>query len=661
MSFLEIGGASRHAAAALALAFMMLPAPATAQARPAIEAFFQNPAFSSPKLSPSGRHVAIAVSAAGGRTRLLVVDTGKLTAKAVGSATDADVASFEWVNDDKLVFSLRDWQTGQGDNYFGPGLFAVSKEGGDFKTLVERAPNQPTHLSGQLRNNVRLVALTHLRNSDDVFVGRPTHDLHGNLEAVTLLRLDTQTGKAVAINRPGNTVHWLLDETDTPRVTVTRDGNRFSVLYCDPASGEWRKIHQYEAYGDDSFWPIALDAAGNVYVSARNGRDTEALYRFDVKANALDPEPLVSLAGYDLGGALVLRNGRLIGVRHQTDAPGTVWFDEELKQVQKRVDALLPATVNQLSLGARQETGPMLVYAFSDVDPGRYYLFNGASGTLTELGRRIPGIEPRTMAQRDMVRYPARDGLPIPAYLTLPKGGLKKGLPLVVLVHGGPWLRGASWEWDADVQFLASRGYAVLEPQFRGSTGFGYRHFKAGWKQWGLAMQDDLADGARWAIAQGIADPGRICIAGASYGGYASLMGLVNDADLYRCAVNWVGVTDIDLMFSITWSDTSEEQKRYGMTMLIGDPVGDKAQLAKTSPLLQSARITQPLLMAYGGSDRRVPIDHGTSFRNAVQKTNNQVEWVEYREEGHGWALVKNRVDFWGRVEKFLDRHIGTR
>src|SRR5450830_808309 len=151
----------------------------------------------------------------------------------------------------------------------------------------------------------------------------------------------------------------------------------------------------------------------------------------------------------------------------------------------------------------------------------------------------------------------------IPAWLTLPHGGAGKKLPMVVLVHGGPYVRGHVWGWNANAQFLASRGYAVLEPEFRGSTGYGFDHFKAGWKQWGLAMQNDIADGTRWAIAGGVADPRRICIAGASYGGYATLMGLVNDPELYRCGIDWVGVTDIDLLFSGHWSFSSDLPDDY--------------------------------------------------------------------------------------------------
>jgi dipeptidyl aminopeptidase/acylaminoacyl peptidase len=223
-------------------------------------------------------------------------------------------------------------------------------------------------------------------------------------------------------------------------------------------------------------------------------------------------------------------------------------------------------------------------------------------------------------------------------------------------------VRGGQWGWDAESQFLASRGYAVLEPEYRGSTGFGANHFQAGWKQWGLKMQDDIADGAKWAIAEGIVNPKRICIAGASYGGYATLMGVLNDPDLYQCGIDWVGVTDIKLLHTGHWSfasDLSDNYRQYGMPDLVGDLVKDAAQLEATSPLLQAARIKRPLLLAYGGADRRVPLYHGKRFYDAVKRTNADVEWIEYPSEGHGWALPATRIDFWGRVEKFLDRNIG--
>jgi len=246
----------------------------------------------------------------------------------------------------------------------------------------------------------------------------------------------------------------------------------------------------------------------------------------------------------------------------------------------------------------------------------------------------------------------------MPVLVTQPAGGVRQPAPTVVLVHGGPWVRGTRWMWEPMAQFMASRGYLVLEPEFRGSTGYGVKLFRAGWKQWGLAMQDDLADTLAWAVKQGWADPKRACIMGASYGGYAAMMGAVTQGDLFKCAINWVGVTDIGLMSSIHWSDFSDEWKNYGMKRLVADPDTDAEQMKRTSPLLRAKEIRMPLLMAYGGEDRRVPIKHGTDMKAAL-RPDQPLEWVVYGEEGHGWFNLKTNEDFWGRVERFLGRHIG--
>jgi dipeptidyl aminopeptidase/acylaminoacyl peptidase len=412
----------------------------------------------------------------------------------------------------------------------------------------------------------------------------------------------------------------------------------------------------------DAVIPIGFGPDGTLYVEARSNGDTTALHTFNFSTGKIDPEPVLSAKGYDFDGGLVVNRAKMLGVSFRTDAVSNEWFDAEMKQIQASVDKLLPSTVNVISVPAQSDSPWVLVRAYSDRIPAHYFLYNKTSRHLNPVGNSRPAIQPAQMGSQQFVRYQARDGLEIPALLTLPRGAKGAKLPLVVLVHGGPYVRGNSWGWDAESQFLASRGYAVLEPEFRGSTGFGAKHFKAGFKQWGLAMQNDIADGVRWAVQQGQVDPQRVCIMGGSYGGYATLMGLVNDPDLYKCGINLVGVTDIGLLFNNGWnfeSDLSEEWKAYGMPVMVGDPVKDAAQFKATSPIQQASRITQPVLLAYGGVDVRVPINHGTQFRDAVMRTNKDVEWVEYPEEGHGWALEKNRIDFWTRVEKFLDKHIG--
>ncbi len=640
-----------------------------------MEAFFQNPAFSEGKLSPNGRHIALLVTNRNGHVQLVVMDVQNLaSAKIVGGFSNADVSRFEWVNDNRLVFTITDLNLAAGDRKYGPGLFAVDRDGGDFRQMAEMEGEffQGRRLGDRemLNVNSRLFGATHEKKSDDVFVLLPEFKENWDFESWNIVRVNTRTRAVSRQSRPGKSVHWVVDAQDVPRASITAEDNKSAVHYLDPASGKWQKLAEFDRFGGEAFEPVAVTPDGTLYVAAHKGQEKDALYRYDVARKALDPEPVLALPGFDFslrepygkfGGEFIMDSKRLLGLRYESDAEATVWFDPAIKAVQAKIDALLPGTINKLDVPLRPELPIVLVHAYSDADPGTFMLYNTESGKFTLLGAAQPGIDARQMARRDFVRYKARDGLEIPAWLTVPRGAKGRKLPLVVLVHGGPWVRGGHWHWEAESQFLASRGYAVLEPEYRGSAGYGFEHFRASWKQWGLAMQNDVADGARWAVAQGIADPAKICIAGASYGGYATLMGLVNDPDLFKCGVNWVGVTDIDLMYSVVWSDFSEVYKTYGMPVLVGDRAKDAAQLKATSPIQQASRIKQPVLLAYGGADRRVPIVHGVKFRDAVQKTNPNVEWVEYTEEGHGWLLVKNRVDFWTRVEKFLERNIGAK
>jgi acetyl esterase/lipase len=242
------------------------------------------------------------------------------------------------------------------------------------------------------------------------------------------------------------------------------------------------------------------------------------------------------------------------------------------------------------------------------------------------LARMVPVLMP------DLLFRLGADGLPLPVWITRPAGAAKGPLPTVVLVHGGPWVRGRQWAWSDDAQFLASRGYLVIEPEFRGSTGYGSRLHRAGFRQWGRAMQDDLVDVQAWAVQKGLTDPARVCIAGASYGGYAALMGLARDASLYRCGVAWVAVTDPRLLFQWSFvSDVGTETRLHTLPELLGDPVADKAMLESVTPVLLADRIRAPLFMAFGADDRRVPLVHGQRMREAlVEAIKNLPEREQY-------------------------------
>jgi len=289
-----------------------------------------------------------------------------------------------------------------------------------------------------------------------------------------------------------------------------------------------------------------------------------------------------------------------------------------------------------------------------------YVLFRPGEDKWQLVGRERPEIDPQKMAELELHRTKARDGLDLPVWVTRPAhaGGAAKPGPAVVLVHGGPHVRGTEWVWNPEAQFLASRGYVVVEPEFRGSEGYGSKHERAGYKQWGQGMQDDITDALRFAVGKGWVDPARVCIMGASYGGYASLMGLVKDPDQYRCGIALAAVADPRFMFDFQWSDISSRSKKFDLPITLGDRKADDAIFAANSPLEQVARIKAPVLLVHGAVDRRVPIQNGERMRDALRKNGKVHEWVLYPDEGHWFRYEANEVDYYRHVEAFLAKYL---
>lgn len=625
-----------------------------------ISAFFENPDFVQAALSPSGKYLAAIVSHETEHDRLIVIDPETLKSNVAAHFALDDVSEFQWVNDERLVLTAGNKNIPVGSIEAAAGVFAVNRDGSKPIQLAARGWAQ----WGRLPWNTYLLKQSGAQNSDFIYVEHRNIDKKAGkfTGVVDHKKLNVVTGQADWASGPeADAIDWVLDQHGEPRIALTRfEGT--SVPFLQREAGKWEVL---TVTGPDSkpqlVRPLAFASDNLLYVTSPT--DDKAMVRaLDLAAMKLG-EPLIELDGYDFDGELFIRDGKLLGMRYTTEGDGTMWFDAELKATQADIDKLLPNTVNLITPAKQASSNNVLIYSYSDRQPPAYYVYRRDVRQLVKVGQQFPSIDPATQARQKMVAYTARDGMQIPALLTLPQQSAAAKRPLVVLVHGGPYSRGSKWGWSAESQFLAARGYVVLEPFFRGSKGFGQKHFKAGWKQWGLKMQDDLADGARWAVENGYADSRRICIAGASYGGYAALMGVLNDPDIFQCAVNWAGVTDIELMYTGHWlytSDLSAEWKQYGMPLLVGDLEKDAAQLKATSPVEQADRIRRPILMGYGDSDQRVPIIHGKRFLREVRMHNRRVEFTEYDNEGHSLKLAKNRIDFWTRVEKFLDKHIGA-
>lgn len=623
-----------------------------------IASFFQESQFRDARLSPDGKNIAMIMKGANDRMVLAVLEVGQLRPEIIANYEDKDVRSFHWINNERLVYDLTDLQYKDVQRFFGPGLYAVNKDRSKRLRLVtHQYTGARTKVVGnELPWDTYFLDIAHGSTSPDIFVTQSA-----GAGARDLYRLNTMTGNIEVTPRPGKVGRWLIDKNGVPRIAVTTAEEKSIIYYKDPKKDAWRILATSEWASYDRITPVFFSPEGDLYVRANNGKDLSSLYRFDLEKNQLDTEPVISLKGYDFDGQLIYNQPekKVLGMRYEMSRPATIWFDESFAAKQKQIDALLPDTFNALHFPSDLKTNIALVYSYSDVAPGAWQLFDFNTGKLTRLGVSKPEIKPEQMAEKEMLTYTARDGMQIPVNLTLPKNSTGKNLPAVVLVHGGPYDRGNHWGFNAQVQFLASRGYAVIEPDFRGSLGYGLKHFQAGLKQWGLSMQDDIADAAKWAAAKGYADPKRICLAGTNYGGYATLMGLIKDPDVFRCGIEWAGITDINLLYDIHHTEVSDQWKWFGMPTLIGDQVKDAAQLKATSPLENAGKLTRPLLMAYGKHDNKIPLEHGTKFYKAVKEKNANVEWVEYAEEGHGFYLLKNNIDFWGRVEKFLDQNIG--
>ena len=662
---LLVGKVVRLAAAAALVASQAMAADLASPADVPVEAFFNVQDMSEPVLSPQGDALAILLRNKAGRRVLAVLDTADLQkATLVAAFDDADVVDARWVNDKRLVF--RSWhEDSSAFDQHGTGLYAVDRDGGSMRELM--MPQWPGYVTRAKAAGSRSLTPDHslLRTlddgSDDVLIDQGIFHRR-ELEALVPLRLDTRTGLVHSLltsSPPEHVFGWLFD--GQARLVAAETQFQGERALITPTAEGWQERARFPAYASSpgGYDIHQLAADGQIYVTQYDHGEA-ALFLLNPTTFVPASQPTVKIDGFDFDGQLIedKRHHRVLGVHFVSDAGGTVWFDPELRKLQDQIDARLKGLVNSVDLADCGCATRVLVTSYSDRQPPVYFLYDRADQSLTLVGASRRRILAAQMARTDFYRIAARDGQQIPVYVTRPQG--KGPWPTVVLVHGGPNLRGWSGMWDSESQFLASRGYLVVKPEFRGSAGYGVKLFESGFRQWGLASQDDIADATTWAAAQGLADPKRTCIAGASYGGYATLMGLVRYPDLYRCGVAWSAVADIDMMYDIWWSDASAEWKGYGMPAMVGDKVKDAAQFAATSPLKQASHIQRPLLLAHGGIDERVPIVHAHALRDALEAAHAPLTWIEYPEEAHGWYEPATRIGFYERVAAFLAANIGS-
>lgn len=667
---------------------LILASPAQAAEPIPAELFFRPPSVLSASLSPDGQRLAL-TSEVKGRVGLFTVDlqAAELKFAAVALFNDADILDFNWVGNERLLYRVIDLKSGGGlDQRIAPGLFSARFDGAETRMLVERQGRPWVTNGARVRSLPWNHELLHVPppaavgegvSADEVIVGRLVFGTD-DLQDIVPLWLNVRTGRtrelAGLADAPSGVVRWWFGPRGEPRAVISRDRGRGrdALHWFHPPAGDrpgrWVRLAAGPLFGVPYF-PAWVGEGDALYVTWPVGPAGElVLAPFDF-ATGRPGEPLVRVPGFDFAGRVLAdESGRQpLGVRVDADAEQTVWFDAGRRALQAGVDQALPGRVNRIDCRrCDAQDAVVLVHSWSDRHPGQWLLRQPRAGEGGSHWRSValqqPGIDPARMASVSFERFRARDGREVPVWLTRPAGvPADQALPAVVLVHGGPWVRQGHWRWDPQAQFLASRGYLVIEPEFRGSTGYGRAHERAGFRQFGQAMQDDVSDALLWARQRGWASD-KACIVGASYGGYSTLMGLIRTPELYRCGSAWFAVADLLLLLEGGWfvsDDISGAGRRHVLPERVGDPDKDREMLLAHSPVAQAHRLRTPLQLVWGTDDLRVPIDHGKRLRSAMRAAGlPDPEWIEYQGEAHGLRTVENRVDFARRLEAFLARHL---
>ncbi|MCP3981270.1 MAG: S9 family peptidase [bacterium] len=599
-----------------------------------LEDFFRKPDKVMLRLSPGGDFMAY-LGPWQRRLNVFVRDMASGEARRVTEATTRDIAGFEWVNPQRLVY-VQD--SGGDENYR---LYAVGHDG-----------SNPIDLTPF--DEVKCDIVDELEDNDDEILFQMNRR---DPQLFDIYRINVHDGEMQMVGEnPGNIQSWHTDHDGRVRVATTTDGVNTSILSRETEADDWRTVAEYnfKEYARPSLF--TFDNAG-LYVTSNVGRDKAAIFEYDL-ATGRETKLVFEHDDVDVERLLYSpRRKKLTAAVFETHKLHFRFFDDRREAHQRFIDEQLPGRENIVTSHSRDETR-FIVHSGSERTMGAYYFFDANSMTLERLFDLSPWLDEEKMSPVKPIEYTSRDGLKIRGYLTVPAGREAQNLPLIVNPHGGPWARD-SWGFNPEVQFLASRGYGVLQMNFRSSAGFGRSFLEAGFGQWGLTMQDDISDGVAWAVEQGIADPQRVAIYGGSYGGYATLSGLTKTPELYACGISYVGVSNI-----FSWIEAIPPYWKPYLEMIhemVGDPERDEKRLRETSPFFNVDRIQAPLFVAQGANDPRVRKQESDQIVEALRTRDVHVDYLVKDNEGHGFSNEENRFEFYRAMEAFLDRHIGAR
>lgn len=599
-----------------------------------LENFFKNPEKSGYSLSPAGDWIAY-LAPFENRKNIFVQKLGDSQATRITNQKDRDLSGFFWKNDERLLY-VRDF--GGDENFH---LFSVKKDGTDEKDLTPF-------------ENVRVEIIDELEDEPDfVLVGLNKR----NPQIFDPYRLNINTGElTLQAENQGNITSWITDHKGEIRAAIATDGVNNSILYRTTSKDAFKTV--LTTNFKESVAPLYFDFdnKSTVFALSNLNRDKSAIVKLDL-ATGKETEVIFEHPEVDASYMSYSR------VRKVPTTISFVTWKKEFKFVDKQVEQLYQRLSRDLGKyeivisSTNKAENKFIVRTYSDRSLGSFYMYDQTTDKLEKLSEVSPWLKEEELCEMKPIEYKSRDGMTIKGYLTLPKGVEAKNLPVVVNPHGGPWARDV-WTFNPEVQFLANRGYAVLQMNFRGSTGYGRKFWQSSFQQWGLTMQDDISDGVEWLIQQGIADKKRVAIYGGSYGGYATLAGVTFSPDLYACAVDYVGVSNL-----FTFLESIPDYWKPYQEMLhemVGNPANpqDSARMRATSPVFHVDKIKAPLFIAQGANDPRVKQAESDQIVAALRQRNVQVEYLLKTNEGHGFYNQENKFEFYTKMEAFLNQHL---
>ena len=603
-----------------------------------VEDFFRNPDKVAYKLSPQGDYLAY-MAPYERRQNIFVQKIGEKIAIRLTNETQRDIGGYFWANNNRIVYT----KDSGGDENFQ--LFAIDRDG--------KHPLDLTPFEG-----VKIELIDDLEDQEEaIIIGMNKN----NPMLFEPYRLNINTGESKQLadnNDPGAPITaWMTDHEGRLRIAIqTLAGVDNRLLYRASEEDDFQEVitTNFKESLDPLFFEF--DNGPIIYAATNINRDRTELIRYHLDKKEQVGDVIFSHPEVDTSSLIYSRKRKVI-----TGAVYTTWkrelhfFDEQRKRMQERLESLLPGYEIVVTNSSKAEDKYM-VRTYSDRSLGSYYFYDTQEDRFEKITDVSPWLDEDDMSSMQAIEYQSRDGhTTIHGYLTLPKGKEAKNLPVVINPHGGPWVRD-SWGYNPEVQLLASRGYAVLQINYRGSTGYGRTFWTKGFKEWGRAMQNDLTDGVQWLINEGIADAKRVAIYGASYGGYATLAGITFTPEVYACGVDYVGVSNL-----FTFMNTIPPYWKPYLDMLyemVGHPEEDKELLESTSPVFHIDRIKAPLFVVQGANDPRVNIDESDQIVRSLRNRGIDVPYMVKYNEGHGFSNEENRFEFYKAMLGFLARYI---